>query len=484
MVEMKSKWRMLRYAATLPILALITFTGYICHAKVLTTGVVNLVIILLIAFRWGFVEGAVATVAAVALLDFFYMPPLLSFYEREPQDWIATLVFALIALFLSRFADALHRQSVDTAVERARLERLYLTSRDIILLDRGSEIGAQLTGLIENLFETEAVALWDVRKARIDKSGKQVISDDEVRSIYYGEITENDSLLCRYKRVLRLGTRAVGALYIAGSASKSYLDPRSADAIASLAALALEREHSFLAETNAEAARRSAKLRSTVLDGLSHAFKTPLTTIQTAIAGLMETPNLGPVEKDLASLAEGEAIRLTNLTNKVLETAELDEVDFRLDYEKIALDEFLGECLNAFAPILNGDRLHISQMSTIGSVWADRRLLQMALLQIVDNAAKYALPGSAILLSVESTDVEVVFSVQNEGSYVPPEERLRIFDRFYRSAEARHKAPGSGIGLSVTWRIAEAHRGRVWIDSTPDEKTTFFFSLPQIQKGT
>jgi two-component system, OmpR family, sensor histidine kinase KdpD len=167
-----------------------------------------------------------------------------------------------------------------------------------------------------------------------------------------------------------------------------------------------------------------------------------------------------------------------------LETAELDEVDFRLDYEKIALDEFLGECLNAFAPILNGDRLHISQMSTIGSVWADRRLLQMALLQIVDNAAKYALPGSAILLSVESTDVEVVFSVQNEGSYVPPEERLRIFDRFYRSAEARHKAPGSGIGLSVTWRIAEAHRGRVWIDSTPDEKTTFFFSLPQIQKGT
>jgi two-component system, OmpR family, sensor histidine kinase KdpD len=472
---------MLRSLATIPVLALVTFIGYVCHAHVLTTGVVDLVLILLIAFRWGFIEAAVATAATAAFLDFFYMPPILSFYEQEPQEWIATAVFALIALFLSRFADALHCQAADTALERARLERLYLTSRDIILLDRGSEIGAQLTRLIENVFEADAVALWDAREARMDKAGKQIVPDDEVRSIYFSEISENDTLSCRYKRVLRLGTRAVGALYIAGSAS-SCLDPRSVDAVASLAALALEREHSFLAETTAEAARRSGRLRSTVLDGLSHAFKTPLTTIQTAVAALMQTPALGPAEKELASLAEGEAIRLANLTNTVLETAELDEADFRLDYERVTLDDFLDECRDAFCPVVNGDRLHFSQMSKIGHVWADRRLLQMALSQIVDNAAKYARPGSSITVSVESTDVEVVFSVQNEGSYIPPEERLRIFDRFYRSAEARHKAPGTGIGLSVTMRIAEAHQGRVWVDSTLDEKTTFFFALPRIQK--
>jgi two-component system, OmpR family, sensor histidine kinase KdpD len=479
---MKSKWRMLRSLATIPILALVTFIGYVCHAHVLTTGVVDLVLILLIAFRWGFVEGAVATAAAAAFLDFFYMPPILSFYEREPQEWIATAVFALIALFLSRFADAIHCQAADTALERARLERLYLTSRDIILLDRGSQIGAQLTRLIENVFEADAVALWDAREARMDKAGKQVVPDDEVRSIYFSEISENDALSCRYKRVLRSGTRAVGALYIAGSASKSDLDPRSVDAVASLAAVALEREHSFLAETNAEAARRSGRLRSTVLDGLSHAFKTPLTTIQTAIAALMQTPALGPAEKELAWLAEGEAIRLANLTNTVLETAELDEADFRLDYEKVTLDDFLDECRDAFGPVVNRDRLHFSQMSKIGHVWADRRLLQMALSQIVDNAAKYARPDSAITVSVESTDVEVIFSVQNEGSYIPPEERLRVFDRFYRSAGAQHRAPGTGIGLSVTMRIAEAHQGRVWVDSTLDETTTFFLALPRVQK--
>ena len=77
----------------------------------------------------------------------------------------------------------------------------------------------------------------------------------------------------------------MGALYIADSSSGTQLDARSVDAIASLAAISLERAHSFIAESNAEAAKRSEQLRSTVLDGLAHAFKTPLATIQAQVRG-------------------------------------------------------------------------------------------------------------------------------------------------------------------------------------------------------
>ena len=74
-------------------------------------------------------------------------------------------------------------------------------------------------------------------------------------------------------------------------------------------------------------------------------------------------------------------------------------------------------------------------------------------------------------------------SVQNEGSFIPPEERLRIFQRFYRSPGSQHKASGTGIGLSVTKRIAEAHRGRVWVESDLETGTTLFFALPHLRKG-
>jgi two-component system, OmpR family, sensor histidine kinase KdpD len=108
----------------------------------------------------------------------------------------------------------------------------------------------------------------------------------------------------------------------------------------------------------------------------------------------------------------------------------------------------------------------------------------MALLQMLDNASKYSSPASPITLRVISTDTEVVFSVQNEGSFIPPEERLRIFQRFYRSPGSQHKASGTGIGLSVAKRIAEAHRGRVWVESDPGAGTTFFVALPHLRKDS
>jgi two-component system sensor histidine kinase KdpD len=72
--------------------------------------------------------------------------------------------------------------------------------------------------------------------------------------------------------------------------------------------------------------------------------------------------------------------------------------------------------------------------------------------------------------------------VHNEGSYIAPAERPRVFKRFYRSPGSEYRAPGTGIGLSVAKRIAEAHRGRVWIESDPETGTTFFLTLPHLCK--
>jgi two-component system sensor histidine kinase KdpD len=437
---------------------------------------------MLMAFRWGFLEAALASAGAVAFLDFFFMPPILSFHEDDPQDWISSAIFFLIALIVSRFAYRLRKQTINADNERTRLERLYLTGRDIIMIDRRREVGAQLAGLIADNFKVDAVAVWDARELRMDKAGREAVPEDEVRSTYFNELSESDLSSRRFKRVLMLGTRPVGALYLAASSQDSYLDSRSVDAIASLAALALERAHSFIAESNAEAGRRSEELRSTVLDGLAHAFKTPLATIQTASSGLLEIPKLGPTELELASLIDEQAERLVILTEKVLQTAELDAGHLEVDYERIELERFLQRCQVWFAPILATHPLLLSMQLSIDYVWADLHLLQMALLQLIDNASKYASPASPITLRAGSTDSEVVFSVENEGSYIAPEETLRIFQRFYRASEARYKAPGTGIGLSVTKRIADAHAGRVWVESAPQAITTFYLALPRIQK--
>ena len=476
--------RLLQTIAIIPVVPLLTGVIYLSHGKALTAGLIELVLVMLIAFRWGFPEAAVTSVFAVACLDYFYMAPIFSLYERDPQDWISSGIFVTLALSAGHFADRIKQKAIQTESERTRLEKLYLTSRDILMLDRRDEVGTQLTMLIADTFHVHAVALWDARELRMDKAGKAAIPDDEVRATYFHELSENDLVSCKFKRVLRLGTRPVGSIYIAGPSSGSCLDPRSVDAIASLSAIALERAHSFAAESNAEAAKRSEQLRSTVLDGLAHAFKTPLATIQSASSGLLEINRLEYPERELVSLIDEQATRLANLTNQVLRTAELDQGQLEVDHERIGLDRLFRFCRTEAADTLTDHPLRMIDETSDSYVWADNRLLEMALLQLLDNASKYASPGSPITLRVTSTDTEIVSNVQNEGSFIAPEERLRIFQRFYRSPGYQHKAPGTGIGLSVAKRIAEAHTGRVWVESDSEASTTFFFALPRIRKRT
>ena len=335
--------------ATVPLLTVVVFVG---HGKVLTTGLIDLVFVMLIAYRWGFIQTVIASVVAGACLDYFYMPPIFSLYEHDSQDWISSGMFVIVALAAGQIADRIKRNALQNETERTRLEKLYLTSRDIIMLDRRGEVGAQLTGLIADAFNLDAVALWDAREARMDKAGKHAVPEDEIRAIYFGEFDENDPATSKFKRTLRIGTRSVGALYIAGPCDDVQLDSRCVDAIASLAAIALERAHSFIAESDAEASKRNEQLRSAVLDGLAHAFKTPLATIQNSSSGLLEMNGLGNPERELVSLIDEQATRLAQLANHALRTARLDEGQLNVDYESISMDQLFRFCREEAADAL------------------------------------------------------------------------------------------------------------------------------------
>jgi two-component system sensor histidine kinase KdpD len=478
---MKGTRRTWRAAGIIPLFALITSFGYVTHVGALTTGIVALLTVLAIAFRLGFPEAAVAAAVAIAALDFFFMPPIFSFYERDPRDWIASGSFLAIALYLSYAIAHLRKESQSMQSERRRIEQLYLTSRNILMMNRRDQIGSRLANLIAESFHAEGVALWDAEELQLYRAGQRDVPEEVLRAIFYQHTVENDEATSRFSRVLHRGTTPVGALCIIGSNNSGYLDSRSADAVASLAEIALERAHSFLAESSAEAGRRSEQLRSSILDGLAHAFKTPLATIATSSSALLEIRHLDPLERELATLIQEQSLRLADLTSKVLQTADFNWDDFVLDREYIHLGRFLEGCREQAVSLLGDHLLHIEQGTVIESVWADPELLQMALGQLIDNAAKYASPASPITLRAQCVNSDLLFSVTNEGSYIAPEERWRIFERFYRSPQVQYQAPGTGIGLSVTKKIIEAHEGRVWAESLPDAVTTFYLALPQKQ---
>ena len=470
-------WRVLRTLVSAALVLAFTVVIYVFHVKAFIAGFVYLLLILPIAFKWGLIEASAASVIACLCLDDLYAPPLYSLRTTDPQDWVALFAFETIVLVVSELARRLRRQAAETAAQQVSLDRLYKMSRELLQIDRSERVGAQLASLISDTFNARAVVLWDAQNARISHAGERVFSEEEARNAYSLGRREDDAETGRYLRPLLLGGRTLGAIGISAG-DGNLLDERTADAIASLAAIALERERSFMAESTAEAARQSERLRSAVLDGLAHAYKTPLATIQTASSGLLELDQLARVEKELVTMIQNEVEHLSALTTQALETARMDESRIKIRRERIPLKSFLQSDWQRLAQGLRDHGLQIDAEKAVRFVWADRKLLQMALAQFLDNASKYAEPDSPVRLRVTGTDSEAIFSVHNTGSYILPEERERIFHRFYRSPGSRHVASGTGIGLSVVKQIAEAHHGHVWMESDRETGTTFYLRLP------
>jgi two-component system sensor histidine kinase KdpD len=243
----------------------------------------------------------------------------------------------------------------------------------------------------------------------------------------------------------------------------------------------MEHARVFAAQSRAEAERQSEQLRTAVLDGLAHAFKTPLTTILASSSGLLEIGGSSATQRELVSLIDERARQLSDLSSRLLTTARLDSQQIRLRKERTNLADLLSDIVRVSQSENEAARIVLHVPTPAPAILVDVRLLRMALCNLIDNATKYASPGSRIAVNVQRKGAVVLIEVMNEGSFIDAEERKLIFQRFYRSPKSASRVAGSGIGLAVTKRIAEAHRGEIWAESDERTGTTFSLTLPSTE---
>ncbi len=470
---------MLGAIAGIAIVLLATWIAYQLGLNLATTGFIQLLIILAVALRAGFVQATLASIIANCCLNYFFVPPVFTFTIADPQNWIAVGVFEVSALVVSRLSTEAQAQAARASSREAHLRRLYEVSRELLLLTREKPPAQEVLLLIQRVFAIDAAVLFDASQATAELVGPHAAGlENDTRAAY---LQDRDSQMAdgrTWIRVLRLGVRPIGALALQGSE----LTGITANALASLTAIALERAHSFERESRAEAKRQSEQLRTVVLDALAHEYKTPLTVVRTATTGLIEMGQLSAVQTELISLVDSETNKLSELTTRLLQMSRLDKTDVRLRPERIDVDELIETVVSRAAQLLSAHIVHLQGTDSGASIQADRELIVMALTQFLDNAAKYSGPCSAITVGVVVLAGEVRISVHNVGPYIPPEERERIFRRFYRSSGASYKAAGTGIGLSITKKVADVHQGRTWVTSEEDRGNTFFLALPRSKK--
>lgn len=437
-----------------------------------TVAVTYLVAILLIATRWGIAEATSASLLAVFCLNFFFLPPLGTLTIADPQNWVALIAFLVTAIVASQMSGRARNRTREALIRQRDLERLYALSRALLLTPSTTLLPSEIARHVADSFDVPAVAIYDQQSGVISKAGPSEVPgiDELLRDVVLrgAPIVVNPTLTVV---PLRLGAEPIGSLAIAGGA----LDDTVFQSIANLASIGLERARSQELATRAEAARQSGELRATVLDALAHEFKTPLTSIKAAASDLQLSIPREKREHELAEIVVEESSRLQGLVSDAVQMLRVESGGFVVHRESHALPHLVAATLTDLGGALQGHRV-VNRIPPDLIIDADGELLQLALRQLLNNAVKYSPSSSVIEIEAENGDAQAIV-VRNSGSVIPEHEQRRIFDRFYRGADAR-RIPGTGMGLSIVQQIARAHGGIVTVSSSAAAGTEFRISLP------
>ena len=454
--------------------ALAHWSGWLLPVAVL----LYLLIVIPIALLCGFWQAVIVSFSAVVVHGFFTARQPQFNLASDPVNSVTLVVFVLVALTVSRLSARVTDHAREAESRGGQMHDLYEFTRRTLQMNLHVEPGPQLAELVHEIFQLEAVAVFDADLHEVYQAGIWNEDPQELaRNVYYFETSDDDPATGLGRRVVRLGTVPVGSLVMRGETS-----PLTNNAIASLIAITFDRYRAFANESRIETERRTEQLRATVLDSLAHAYKTPLTAIRAASTGLGEMGHLSAGQADLVALIDEQTGLLSDLTNRLLTTARLDAGEVAIHATPVGVGSLIEEVVDSLRDRLASMKVSIDLQDDSLVVCCDRQLMVMLLTQYVDNACKYSIFGTTITIRVVHANAEAIFSVHSYGPVIPMSDRERIFNRYYRSmthaGTRSNRAAGTGIGLSVAKRVAVIHGGYVWVTSDEIEGTTFFAAIP------
>ncbi len=414
------------------------------HVPVLSLAVLYLFAILPVAAAWGVVYAASAAVGSMLAFNFFFLPPLYTFTIRDSRNWFALLVFLVTAVVVSELAARSRRQALESAM---------LAQVASALLERG-EVSAEL----------ESIAAEVARALGVDHA-----------RLLLGRVgagaAENQYPLVAGGR--RVGTIMLGQSRRFGAAALARVLPP----LASLLAVAIDREQLAREALEAETLRRSDLTKTAILRAVSHDLRTPLMAILTSASALARRDFIVD-ERERAELLDTvleEARRLDRLVDNLLDLSRLQAGAAEPESALVSVDDLVVDALESIGA--GSVRVDVTLPEESPAVRVDTHQIQRALVNLLENALKYSPPNEPVLVRVSATSYEVLVRVIDRGAGVSPDDVGRIFAPFHRGTVGT-AAAGAGLGLAIAQGFAEVNGGKVSVESHEGQGTTFVLALP------
>ena len=448
--------------------------------------------IMIVASRFGLGASVLAACLSVAALDFIFIPPYFTFAVQDLRHSVTFVVMFSVAIVISGLTQRIKNQASAARRRERRTAALYELSRELVAA-RGRQSVIEAAALqLEKVFDCKVLVFSPNPGGPLCRV---------YASAGLGEATERDRSIADWvwtnRQEAGLGTTTLPsatALHVPLMASggivgvlalrpeqpdrfRSIDERRHVDTFATQLALAMER--AALAEETERAHREveQEQLRNSLLSSVSHDLRTPLAVITGAASTLLESSAVldADTRRELAQTIHEEADRLNRLIRNLLDMTRLDSGAIRVKREWLPFEEIVGAALHRLDAQLVHREVKVELPSDLPLVACDAVLTEQALINLLENAAKYS--NGPIEIRVSALSSEVVVEVADRGPGIPAGQEARIFEKFHRAVR-EGSASGVGLGLSICRAIVAAQGGRIWAENRDGGGASFRFTLP------
>src|SRR6266849_6013559 len=465
-------------AVSLAVVAgIIVFYRHVLHVNQTTVALSFLLAILAVSAVWGMAVSVFMSVLAMLSFNYFFLPPVGTFTVTDPQNWVALLAFLLTSITGSQLSSRIRKEADESHQHRREVERLYRFSRQLLGEGNVIQLMNAIPDYIVECFEAGAAELFLPQKDKFYRSGYGAahLDEEKMKTAFLRDEITIDSQQSVYFVPVRLGVRAIGSLGISGAR----LSRQTLDAASSLVAIAIERARAVEQLSQTEAERQGERLKSALLDSVTHDFRTPLTSMKAAVTSLLGSGEIVvPQAHELLSIINEECDRLNHLVEEAAEMARLEAGEIELHYAPTSMEEIIQGALALSKFSLGARELQLKVSPELPPVEADIDRAQDILVKLIDNANLYSPKDQPIIITSELSGDFVTTSVADRGPGIDDLEQGMIFDKFYRGKDQRFLVRGTGMGLPIAKAIVTAHKGTIGVTSQLGHGSVFSFSLP------
>lgn len=475
--------------------------GWVLNATVSyalgSIGMLFLVPVLFSAVSFGLRPALFTAFVSVMSYNFFFLPPLYTFTIADPNNWLSFAALLLVAVIAGNLTSRVRVQA-DLASARAEVaSELYRFTGKLAAIARLDDVLWAVAFQISSMLKVNLVILLPDSKTRRLEIRVGYPPEDEIDAQDYAAATwcwergkaagRNAETLPGTKRLflpMRTAQGAVGVIGLQRTDEKALFTPeerRLLDALIDQTALAIERSELVEQVDQQKVHIEADKLRVAMLTSLSHDLRTPLASILGASTTLLANRDLYDAQQtaELLGTVRDEAERLDRFVGNLLDMSRLEAGALGVKRETAEVGELVEIAVKRNARRLSGHRTVLAVPRDLPSVSVDPLLLEQALTNLLDNAAKFAPPGSTITISARATENRILLAIEDEGPGIPADALPHIFDKFYRAKAADRRTAGTGLGLAVARGFVEAFGGTLQaVNRTDRSGAMLILSLP------